>query len=124
MTHAAALLVYAILTVAYTWPVALRIGQLVPHDPGDPLLSTWTLWWNAQARTRARLAFMPRATAQIEIRGLHKVFQLDSQRFSQVQAPALRAACTPGATPPRRVKAPLVRAVPVLPPRQERRRTR
>jgi hypothetical protein len=47
LPHAPALLVYAVLTIAYTWPMVGALGDLVPHDLGDPLLSTWTLWWNA-----------------------------------------------------------------------------
>jgi hypothetical protein len=46
--HAPAALVYAVLTLAFTWPVVLSPGSVVPHDLGDPLLSTWTLWWNAE----------------------------------------------------------------------------
>lgn len=30
-----------------TWPLVLHLGDRVPNDLGDPLLSTWTLWWNA-----------------------------------------------------------------------------
>ena len=48
--HVGALLLYALLTVAYTWPVATGLERLVPHDPGDPLLSTWVLWWNAHVK--------------------------------------------------------------------------
>jgi hypothetical protein len=47
-SHVWALLFYALLTIAYTWPVATGLDHLVPHDLGDPMLSTWTLWWNAQ----------------------------------------------------------------------------
>ena len=46
--HVWALLFYALLTIAYTWPLATGLDHLVPHDLGDPMLSTWTLWWNAQ----------------------------------------------------------------------------
>ena len=46
--HVWALLFYALLTIAYTWPVATGLDHLVPHDLGDPMLSTWTLWWNAR----------------------------------------------------------------------------
>lgn len=46
-SHAPALLLYAALTVGVTWPLVLRLGDGVPHDLGDPLLSTWVLWWNA-----------------------------------------------------------------------------
>ncbi|HJR61391.1 MAG TPA: hypothetical protein VJ813_18415 [Vicinamibacterales bacterium] len=37
------------LAVAWTWPVAARISWRIPHDPGDPLLNAWILWWNTQA---------------------------------------------------------------------------
>jgi hypothetical protein len=39
---------YVALAVAYSWPLAIRLSG-VPHDPGDPLLTTWFLWWNTQA---------------------------------------------------------------------------
>jgi hypothetical protein len=38
---------YAAMTVVCTWPLIARLASVVPHDPGDPLLSTWILWWNA-----------------------------------------------------------------------------
>lgn len=36
---------YAAAAIAYTWPLAARLGA-VPHDRGDPLLTTWFLWWS------------------------------------------------------------------------------
>ena len=39
--------VYAALTVAITWPVAAHLRSALPHDPYDPALTTWILWWNA-----------------------------------------------------------------------------
>lgn len=47
IADACTLFVYAGLTVALTWPLSTNLSGLVPHDPGDPLLSTWALWWNA-----------------------------------------------------------------------------
>jgi len=44
---AAAAAAYCALTVAITWPLVLRLSSTVPHDLGDPLLSTSILWWNA-----------------------------------------------------------------------------
>src|SRR5262249_53182289 len=38
---------YAALALAMTYPLVLHIGTRVPHDLGDPLLSTVVLWWNA-----------------------------------------------------------------------------
>lgn len=37
---------YTLITLALTAPIAWHLGQ-VPHDIGDPLLSTVLLWWNA-----------------------------------------------------------------------------
>ena len=37
------------LAVAWTWPLATRLSWRIPHDPGDPVLNTWILWWNTQA---------------------------------------------------------------------------
>jgi hypothetical protein len=42
-----AALAYTILTVAITYPLALHLSTRVPHDLGDPLLSTVVLWWSA-----------------------------------------------------------------------------
>lgn len=38
---------YAVLAVALTWPLAPRIATVLPHDLGDPVMSTTALWWNA-----------------------------------------------------------------------------
>ena len=38
---------YVSLTLIYTWPLAGRLASVVPHDAGDPLLTTWILAWNA-----------------------------------------------------------------------------
>jgi hypothetical protein len=40
---------YLALSIAITWPLALRLGTAVPHDLGDPVGFTWILWWNAHA---------------------------------------------------------------------------
>lgn len=42
------LLIFVVLAVAWTWPVTARLTSRIPHDPGDPILNTWILWWNAQ----------------------------------------------------------------------------
>jgi hypothetical protein len=36
-----------LLTFVVTFPLFLHPASVVPHDPGDPLLNTWILWWNA-----------------------------------------------------------------------------
>jgi hypothetical protein len=40
---------YVLLALAYTWPLTLRLATGVIHDPYDPLLNTWILWWNTKA---------------------------------------------------------------------------
>ena len=40
-----AFLAYLAVAVAYSWPLAIRLGD-VPHDLGDPLMTTWLLWWS------------------------------------------------------------------------------
>lgn len=40
---------YAALTLVMTWPLALRLSSVLPHDLGDPILNTWILWWSAHA---------------------------------------------------------------------------
>ena len=40
---------YVLLALAYTWPLPLRLATGVIHDPYDPLLNAWILWWNTQA---------------------------------------------------------------------------
>jgi hypothetical protein len=47
--HSAFLSGFLALAVAWTWPLAARLSWRIPHDPGDPVLNTWILWWNAQA---------------------------------------------------------------------------
>jgi hypothetical protein len=41
---------YTCLTIVCTWPLVARLSSALPHDAGDPLFSTWILWWNAHAR--------------------------------------------------------------------------
>jgi hypothetical protein len=45
---AVAFIAYAALALVLTFPLILRLSSVVPHDLGDPLLSTSILWWNAQ----------------------------------------------------------------------------
>jgi len=39
---------YFLLAVALTWPLVLTPGSVVPNDPGDSLLNTFLLAWNAR----------------------------------------------------------------------------
>jgi hypothetical protein len=43
-----AALLYLILAIVATWPLARQIDTSVPHDLGDPLLVTYLLNWNAR----------------------------------------------------------------------------
>jgi hypothetical protein len=42
-----AFVAYAALAALITYPLIRHLGSTVPHDLGDPLLSTGILWWNA-----------------------------------------------------------------------------
>ena len=37
---------YILLSIAYTWPLAIKLRTGVAHDLGDPLLNVWILWWS------------------------------------------------------------------------------
>ena len=47
--HLSFSLLFLLLALAWTWPLATRLSWRIPHDPGDPLLNTWILWWSTQA---------------------------------------------------------------------------
>lgn len=40
---------YLLLTLAWSWPLPLHLSNRFTHDPGDPLLVAYLLWWNAHA---------------------------------------------------------------------------
>ena len=40
---------YLTLTLFFTWPLALHLSSVLPHDTGDPLFGTYLMWWNAHA---------------------------------------------------------------------------
>jgi hypothetical protein len=46
---ALAFAIYCGMTIALTYPLVLKMGSVLPNDPGDPALNTWILWWNTQA---------------------------------------------------------------------------
>jgi F5/8 type C domain len=46
---ALATLGYVLLTLAYSWPLPRHILHGVAHDPGDPILNAWILWWSTKA---------------------------------------------------------------------------
>ena len=40
---------YLAITLVQVWPLLLDPFHLLASDPGDPVLNTWILWWNAHA---------------------------------------------------------------------------
>ncbi len=47
--HGPVFAAFVLVSVACTWPLAWHLTDAVPRDLGDPLLSIWTLWWNAHS---------------------------------------------------------------------------
>jgi hypothetical protein len=43
------LLLFVALSLAWLWPLPTRLATRIAHDPGDPVLNTWILWWSTQA---------------------------------------------------------------------------
>ena len=41
--------VYLALALIWSWPLPLHLTNRFAHDPGDPLLNTYLIWWNAHA---------------------------------------------------------------------------
>jgi hypothetical protein len=44
---AVAFLLFSALAILWTWPLTASLSSRILHDPGDPILNTWILWWNA-----------------------------------------------------------------------------
>jgi hypothetical protein len=40
---------YLVLALAWSWPLPIHLANRFTHDPGDPLLVTYLMWWNAHA---------------------------------------------------------------------------
>ena len=45
---AAAGLAYFAITVIYSWPLPSMLGGAIAHDPYDPVLNAWILWWTTR----------------------------------------------------------------------------
>lgn len=41
--------VYLAVALVWSWPLPLHLTNRFTHDPGDPLLITYLIWWNAHA---------------------------------------------------------------------------
>jgi len=45
MKHLGPLALFAALAIAWTWPLAVHLGDAVPGGPGDNYSFVWNLWW-------------------------------------------------------------------------------
>ncbi|HKB11654.1 MAG TPA: hypothetical protein VKD69_13415 [Vicinamibacterales bacterium] len=43
--HAAVLLLFAALAIAWTWPLARHLDAAIPGEPGDNYSFVWNVWW-------------------------------------------------------------------------------
>src|SRR5258708_839473 len=48
---------FAALTVAWTWPLALHMREAIPGDPGDNYSFLWYLWWMRHVLATPGLAY-------------------------------------------------------------------
>ncbi|HEY7290887.1 MAG TPA: hypothetical protein VH583_13705 [Vicinamibacterales bacterium] len=56
-THAAAFSLFAVLTIAWTWPLAAHLTQAIPGLPGDNYSFLWDLWWMRRVRALPALQY-------------------------------------------------------------------
>jgi hypothetical protein len=40
---------FTVIALVQAWPLVTQLSSTLPNDPGDPVLNTWILWWNARA---------------------------------------------------------------------------
>jgi hypothetical protein len=52
-----ALSLFAVLAVAWTWPLARHLSDAIPGDPGDNYSYLWNLWWMRHVRATPGLGF-------------------------------------------------------------------
>ena len=55
--HAALLILFAGLAVAWTWPLARHLATAIPGDPGDNYSFVWNLWWMRHVLATPGLAY-------------------------------------------------------------------
>ena len=55
--HASALIAFALLAAAWTWPLARHLHDAIPGDPGDNFSFVWNLWWMRQVLDVPGLAY-------------------------------------------------------------------
>ncbi|HEY6212212.1 MAG TPA: hypothetical protein VIW45_07995, partial [Vicinamibacterales bacterium] len=85
MRHARPLALFALLTVAWTWPLAAHLGDAIPGLPGDNYSFLWDLWW-------ARTAFDTPGLAYFRTNFLFYPFGVDMVGQSHVAGPGFAAA--------------------------------
>jgi hypothetical protein len=83
--HVGPLALFAILTVAWTWPLAAHPGDAIPGAPGDNYSFLWNLWW---ARTALDSSVLPYFRTTF----LFYPFGVDMVGQSHVLGPGLFAA--------------------------------
>jgi hypothetical protein len=55
--HLAPLLLFAVLAVAWTWPLAVHLGDALAGGPGDNYSFVWNLWWMRHVLATPGLAY-------------------------------------------------------------------
>jgi hypothetical protein len=55
--HAGPLAFFALLALAWTWPLARHFSTAIAGDPGDNFSLVWNLWWMRHVRSTAGLEF-------------------------------------------------------------------
>ena len=58
LRHAGPLLLLALLTGLWTWPLALHLKTHLPGEPGDNFSFVWNLWWMREALASADRRFL------------------------------------------------------------------
>ena len=51
----AVFLLFAVLAVAWTWPLGAYLTSRIPHDPGDPVLNTYLVGMERESRRPPRM---------------------------------------------------------------------
>jgi hypothetical protein len=55
--HAGPAVLFAALTVGWTWPLVLHLGDAVPGGPGDNYSFLWNLWWMRHVLATPHLSY-------------------------------------------------------------------
>src|SRR5579859_5854044 len=58
LRHALVLLVFAALTIAWTWPLLPHVRDALPGAPGDNYSFVWNLWWMRRVLSTPGLAYL------------------------------------------------------------------